>query len=119
MPAAMATKQARELVEPINERLGRWQFLAAKLRGQVDRPYGSRAAAPEIAELSAEIEEQRRNFELLVGSIDPVLAAHVRVTDTRRALANLATAVTKLRTKSSLHPTDQPGARSETTASRW
>ena len=97
MPAAVAAKQARELMEPINQRVGRWQFAIAKLRGLAAHQDGPKAPVSEIAELAADIEQQRRDLDTLVAGVDPSLAAHGRITDTRKALENLLVSVTTLR----------------------
>src|SRR5690242_9794994 len=92
--AIRLNRDARLLVEPINERIGDWQSESVRLHVAAQRTRQSGRQDPGLAEsasaLLTSVEEQARLFEQAIVEAGSELAAHSRISDTRRALQLIA-----------------------------
>lgn len=83
-------RDARRLIEPINEKVGTWQSESVRLHAAVERMRQSGQHDPTLIELVtttlAHVEEQAKQFETTVAFAARELAAHSRISDTRRSL---------------------------------
>ena len=95
-------RAAKQLVAPVQEKLGLWQAEAVKLEVMVQRVRAAGRSDPSIAEaartLLGIIHMQARLFETAASEADPVVRAHTRVTDARKVLALLVARVEKILT---------------------
>ena len=95
-------RAAKQLVAPIQDKLGLWQAEAVKLEVMVQRVRGGGRSDPSIAEaartLLGVIHMQARLFETAAGEADPVVRTHTRVTDTQKVLGLLVERVEKILT---------------------
>ena len=90
-------RAARQLVAPVQEKLGLWQAEAIKLETMVQRVRGAGRSDPSIAEAARTllnvINMQAQLFEANVSAADPVVRGHSRVTDAQKVLGLLVTRV--------------------------
>lgn len=95
IPAAVrANREARLLVDPVNEKIGVWQSETVRLQTAVRRMRESGRHDPGVSEsvraLLAYVGQQARQFEAAVAAAEPDVAGHSRIDDTRRSLQMLA-----------------------------
>jgi hypothetical protein len=87
-------REARRLVEPLNERVGTWQVESIRLQAAVERTRRSGCPDPEPAALArtllTEVEDNSRQFEEQVAAAARELATHSRISDTRMSLRMIA-----------------------------
>lgn len=90
-------RAARQLVAPVQEKLGLWQAEAIKLETMVQRVRGAGRSDPSIAEAARTllnvINMQAQLFEANVAAADPLVRGHSRVTDAQKVLGLLVTRV--------------------------
>lgn len=95
-------RAARELVGPIQEKVGLWQAEAIKLEAMAQRIKASGRADPAIAEaartLLGVVRMQGQMFDAAVAEVDPVVRAQSRVTDAQKVLGLLINRVEKILT---------------------
>ena len=88
------SREASRLVRPINEKVGTWQAESIRLQTAARRMKESGRHEPGVVEaihtLVEFVEEQARQFEALVATMEKDVAAHSRIADTRRVLAMVA-----------------------------
>ena len=88
------SREAARLVRPINERVGTWQAESIRLQTAARRMKASGRHDPGIVEsirtLLEFVEEQARQFEALIATVEKDIGAHSRVADTRRVLQMVA-----------------------------
>lgn len=103
-------RAAKQLVGPVQDKLGLWQAEAIKLEMMVQRGRASGRSAPSIAEaartLLSVVNMQAQLFETSVADADPVVRAHSRVTDTQKVLGLLVARVEQILSEMG-EPTDK------------
>lgn len=92
--AARVTREAIALVRPLHDKIGAWQAESVRLEARAKRMAAFGRHDPGVAEAMATllgfVEEETRQFDLLVAEAPPDVAAHSRISDTRTALAMIA-----------------------------
>jgi hypothetical protein len=92
--AIRLNRDARLLVEPMIEEMGDWQSESVRLHAAVERTRQTGRYDPSLAEsasaLLKNIEERAQHFEQAIVEAGAELAAHSRVSDTRRSLQLIA-----------------------------
>jgi hypothetical protein len=87
-------RAARQLVAPVQEKLGLWQGEAVKLEMMVQRVRTAGRSDPSLAEaartLLGVVRMQAQLFEAGVATAEPVVRGHSRVADTQKVLGLLA-----------------------------
>ena len=88
------SREAARQVRPINEKVGTWQSESIRLQTAARRMKESGRHEPGVVEairtLLEFVEEQARQFEALVATVEKDIASHSRIADTRRVLTMVA-----------------------------
>ena len=93
-------RAAKQLVAPIQDKLGLWQAEAVKLETMVQRVRAAGRSDPSVAEaartLLGVVRMQAQLFEAAVGEAMLPVRGHSRVTDTQKVLGLLVARIEKI-----------------------